>query len=130
MLYTVGLYLWLLIAMLILAIVFPFVASYLLDGVLTVLRRGGVKALLKSIALTAVVGGIGYAFWKTGANAGAGDTTMEEYAETMRGVIRSTLQFTVPLALLGFAFRAARTLLQDRAGRRLERAAVRRTVHT
>jgi hypothetical protein len=96
---------------LVLVVGLPFVASYLLDGVVQVLRNNGLKLFLGAVGMTVLVALVGYLFWRYGStNASLAPSTLE----SMGTMAQMLLTFSTGLALIAFVSRTARLLWKSR----------------
>ena len=97
--------------MFVLAVLLPFVATFLLDGVVQVLRHNGMRYFFLALGLTAAVAGVGYFIYQTGIN-GPAMTSANLASITMVGGF--FLTFSIPLALIAFLIRTGKLLLRNR----------------
>ncbi|TFC36231.1 hypothetical protein [Cryobacterium sp. TMT2-42-4] len=89
----------------------PFVASFLLDGIVQILRGNGPKMLLGAFSISAVLAGIGYVLWHIGTeNPSVTLVTLG----SMSTVAQYLLTFSTALALLAFLSRTAKLLWKTR----------------
>jgi hypothetical protein len=96
---------------LVLVVPLPFVASYLLDGVVQVLRNNGLKLFLGAAGLTALVALVGCLFWMYGSsNAFLAPSSLESLG-TMAQML---LLISTSLALIAFVSRTSRLLWKSR----------------
>lgn len=89
----------------------PFAASFLLDGIVQLLRGDGPKLFLGSLGLVVLLAGAGYALWQFGA--GYPGVEMERPA-LMVAVALYLVAVSTVLALIGFVLRTVRLLQNAR----------------
>ncbi|TFD19925.1 hypothetical protein [Cryobacterium sp. TMT2-23] len=89
----------------------PFVASFLLDGLVQIARGNGPKMFLAAFAMTAVFAGGGYALWRIG----TGNPLVTSVTLAgMLTVAQYLLTISTVLASLGFVSRTAKLLWKTR----------------
>ena len=89
----------------------PFVASFLLDGVIQVFRNNGLKLFLGALGMSVLVALVGYLLWLYGStNATLAPSTLE----SMGTMAQMLLTFSTGLALIAFVSRTARLLWKTR----------------
>jgi hypothetical protein len=97
--------------MLVMTVCLPFVASFLLDGMVQVLRNNGLKLFLGAVGLTVGVAVIGFLMWLYGTNnPPLASSTMDGMAMTARLL----LTFSTALALIAFMSRTVKLLWKTR----------------
>jgi len=87
--------------------ILPFVASWLLDGVVQVLRNNGLKLFWMALGFTILVAGAGYFARQYGL--GAADISAASIS-AMSSLAQTCLLFTIPLALILFAGRTIKLM--------------------
>ena len=85
----------------------PVAASFLLDGIVQLLRGNGPKLFVLALVMAAVLAGVGYLLWQFGI--GHPSVTPATQA-VMATVAQYLLTISTVLALLGFVFRTAQLL--------------------
>jgi hypothetical protein len=96
---------------LVMTVCLPFVASYLLDGIVQVLRNNGLKLFLGAAGMTVLVAFVALLLWHFGSN---NPPLAPSTLELMGTVARMLLTFSTALALLAFAIRTASLLWKSR----------------
>jgi len=89
----------------------PFVASFILDGVVQLLRGKGPKLFVLAFVFAAVLAGGGYALWQVGTG---NPTVTAGTLESMAVVTQYLLTFSIVFALVGFAVRMVKLLSRAR----------------
>lgn len=89
----------------------PFVASFLLDGIVQVFRNKGLKLFLAAVGMTVLVALVGYLLWEYGSN---NPPVAISTLMSMGTVARMLLTFSTALALVAFVSRTARLLWKAR----------------
>jgi hypothetical protein len=84
-----------------------FMASFILDGIVELLRGKGPKRFVLAFVLTAVLAGGGYALWRFGTG---NPTVTAGTLESMAVVTQYLLTFSIVFALVGFAVRMVKLL--------------------
>ena len=92
---------------LVLAGILPFIASWMLDGVVQVLRSNGLKLFLMGTGFTVLVAAAGIFVLQYGLNV-TGDS---EPTAAVASLAQTILMFTLPLALIAFAIRTIKLLV-------------------
>lgn len=89
----------------------PFSASFILDGIVELLRGNGPKLFVLALAFTALLTGCGYVLWQFG----TGNPTVTSVTlASMAVAIQYLLTFSILLALLGFGLRMVTLLSRSR----------------
>ncbi|WP_166788144.1 hypothetical protein [Cryobacterium glaciale] len=91
--------------------ILPFVASWLLDGVVQVIRHNGLKLFWMALGFTVVVAGAGYFVRQYGL--GASDVSAESIS-VMNSLAKTFLMFTIPISLIAFIMRTIKLLRKSR----------------
>lgn len=91
--------------------ILPFAASWLLDGVVQILRHNGLKLFWMALAFTILVAGAGYLAQQY--KLSAFDVPAESAAAT-DPLAPMILSFSIPLALILFAARTIKLLRKSR----------------
>ena len=89
----------------------PFVASFILDGVVQVLRSNGLKVLLAALGLTVLFALGGYLLWQYGIN---NPPLPSSTLESMGTMAQMLLTFSTVLALAAFVSRTVKLLWKTR----------------
>jgi hypothetical protein len=89
----------------------PFIASFILDGVVQVLRSNGLKVLLAALGLTVAFALAGYLLWRYGIN---NPPLASSTLESMGTMAQMLLTFSTALALAAFVSRTAKLLWKAR----------------
>ncbi|TFC33161.1 hypothetical protein E3O55_04175 [Cryobacterium sp. MDB1-18-2] len=89
----------------------PFMASFILDGIVQLLRGNGLKLFVLALVFTAVVAGGSFALWKFGTG---NPTVTAGTLESMAVVTQYLLTFSIVFALGGFAVRMVKLLSRAR----------------
>jgi hypothetical protein len=89
----------------------PFVASYLLDCIVQVLRNNGLKLFLAALAMTVVVAGGGYLLWQYGVS---NPPVTPETLASMGMVAQMLATYSTALALFAFVIRTGSLLWKTR----------------
>lgn len=97
--------------MLLMTVGLPFVASFLLDGVIQILRNNGLKLFLGAAGMTVLVALVGFLLWLYGTN---NPPLAPSTMEGMGAAAQLLLTFSTALALLAFVSRTARLLWKTR----------------
>ena len=97
--------------MFLLAGLLPFVATFLLDGVVQVLRNNGLRYFFLALGMTVLVAVVGYFIYQYGVSSPA-MTSANLASITMVGGF--FLTFSIPLALIAFLVRTGKLMLQNR----------------
>lgn len=97
--------------MLVMTVCLPFVASYLLDGVIQVLRNNGLKLFLGAAGMTTLVALVGFLMWLYGTN---NPPLAASALESMGTAAQMLLTFSTVLALIAFVSRTAKLLWKVR----------------
>ena len=96
---------------LVMTVFLPFVASFLLDGVVQVLRSNGLKLFLAALAMTVLVALGGYLLWQYGStNPPLPSTTLV----SMGTLAQMLLTFSTLLAAVAFVIRTTKLLWKTR----------------
>ena len=93
------------------SVAMPFAASFLLDGIVQLLRGNGPKLFVLAFAFTAVLSGGGYALRQFGAGNPTAAPAMEALMFT---VAKYLITFSTVLALVGFGSRTVKLLWSGR----------------
>jgi hypothetical protein len=91
--------------------ILPFVASWMLDGIVQLFRNNGLKLLLMALCFTGLVAVAGYFAQQYGLSA---SSVPPESTATMNTMAQTVLKFTIPLALFAFAARTIKLLINSR----------------
>ena len=91
--------------------ILPFVASWLLDGVLQVLRSNGLKLFWMALGFSVLVAVTGYFSQQYALNA---SNVPAESTAAMNSLAQTILRFTIPVALIAFTARTIRLLIRSR----------------
>lgn len=118
-------------------VMLPIIGSFVLDGVVFMLRGVGPKTLLVSGTLFALAGAGTALAWQSGTNEAVAAAYSVTAVDTMNGALGLILLFSIPLALLAFATRMLTRYLNPAkrateafvAQARRERIAARRSQH-
>ncbi|TFD50268.1 hypothetical protein E3T55_10215 [Cryobacterium frigoriphilum] len=94
-----------------LAGILPFVASWMLDGVVQLLRRNGPKLFLMGLGFTVLAGGGGYFALQYGLGI---QGVPVDSTSAMKTLAQTILMFTIPLALIAFVIRTVKRLVKSR----------------
>jgi hypothetical protein len=97
--------------MVVLTVGLPFVASFLLDGVVQMLRNNGLKLFLSAAGMTVLVALVGFLLWLFGTN---NPPLAPSTMQGMGAAAQWLLTFSTALALLAFVSRTARLLWKTR----------------
>ena len=89
----------------------PFAASFLLDGIVRILRGDGPKLFRRTLALVVVLAGGGYLLWWFGSSYSGVDAGRQPLMVT---IALSLLALSTVLALVGFAVRTVKLLRNAR----------------
>ncbi|TFB99512.1 MULTISPECIES: hypothetical protein [unclassified Cryobacterium] len=89
----------------------PFVASYLLDGIVQVLRNNGLKLFLAALAMSVVVAFGGYLLWQYGVS---NPPVTPETLASMGMVAQMLATYSTALALFAFVIRTVSLLWKTR----------------
>ena len=95
----------------VLTVFLPFIASFILDGVVQVLRSNGLKFFLAALGLTGVFALAGYLLWQYGIN---NPPLPSSTLESMGTMAQMLLTFSTVLALAAFVSRTAKLLWKTR----------------
>ncbi|TFD70519.1 hypothetical protein [Cryobacterium fucosi] len=85
----------------------PFVASFILDGIVQLLRGRGPKLFVLALFFSAVLAGGGYLLWKFGTG---NPTVTAPTLTSMATVATYLLTISIVLALIGFVARSVKLL--------------------
>ena len=91
--------------------ILPFVASWLLDGIVQVFRHNGLKLFWMALGFNVLVAGVGYVAQQYGMSASNVPTAS---IASMTSLAQTFLMFTIPLALIGFGARTIKLLVKSR----------------
>ena len=91
--------------------ILPFVASWMLDGIVQVLRRNGLKMFWMALAFTIVVAVAGYLARQYGL--GASDVSAASIS-AMSSLAQTFLMFTIPISLMAFVGRTIKLMRKSR----------------
>ena len=91
--------------------IFPFVASWLLDGIIQIFRHNGLKLFWMAAGVTVLVAVAGFGAQQYGLS--ASDVPVSTI-ESRTSLAQTVLMFTIPLALIGFGSRTTKLLLKSR----------------
>ena len=94
-----------------LAGILPFAASWMLDGIVQVFRRNGLKLFLMGFGFTVLVGGVGYFALVYGL--GVQGLPFDSMS-SMKTLAQTILTFTIPLAVIAFVIRTIKLLVKSR----------------
>ena len=97
--------------MFVLAGLLPFVATFLLDGVVQVLRSNGLRYFFLALGMTVVVAVVGYIIYQYGINSPAMTSANLASVTRVGGIF---LTFSIPLALIAFLIRTGKLLFKSR----------------
>ena len=95
----------------VLTVFLPFIASFILDGFVQVLRSSGLKFFLAALALTGIFALAGYLLWQYGIN---NPPLPSSTLESMGTMAQMLLTFSTVLALAAFVSRTAKLLWKTR----------------
>ncbi|MBG6212117.1 hypothetical protein RCH23_000031 [Cryobacterium sp. CAN_C3] len=95
----------------VLTVCLPFVASFILDGVVQVLRSNGLKVFLAAVGMTVLLALGGYLLWQYGIN---NPPLPPSTLESMGTLAKMLLTFSSALALAAFVSRTLRLLWKTR----------------
>ncbi|TFB81242.1 hypothetical protein E3O21_05205 [Cryobacterium flavum] len=91
--------------------VLPFAASWMLDGIVQVLRHNGLKLFWMALGFTIVVAGAGYLARQYGL--GASDVSAASIS-AMSSLAQTFLIFTIPISLIAFIGRTIKLMRKTR----------------
>lgn len=91
--------------------ILPFVASWMLDGVVQVLRHNGLKLFGMALGFTVLVAGAGYLARQYGLR--ASDVSAASIS-AMTSLAQTFLMFTIPISLVAFVTRTIKLLRKSR----------------
>jgi uncharacterized membrane protein len=97
--------------MLVITVCLPFVASFLLDGVVQLLRNNGLKYFLGAAGMTVLVALVGFLLWQYGSN---NPPLASSTLESMGTVAQMLLTFSAALAIIAFLSRTVRLFWKTR----------------
>ena len=80
----------------------PFMASFILDGIVELLRGNGPKLFVLAFAFSAMLAGCGYALWHFGTG---NPTVTSGTLASMAVATQYLLTFSIVFALIGFGVR-------------------------
>ncbi|MFP7761447.1 hypothetical protein [Marisediminicola sp. LYQ134] len=103
------------------AVALPLVAVVILEGIVSVIRRAGIRTLIIGVFVTAGVAAASYFLWTFGVGELAGEADDDAYIQSIRDLVRTILNYTVPLALVIFGIRLLVLGARRRRQRSLER---------
>ncbi|MGO4690599.1 hypothetical protein [Glaciibacter sp. 2TAF33] len=89
----------------------PFVATFLFDGVVQLLRHNGLRYFLLALGITVVVAAFGLLLYQYGISSPAVTSVSLASLTILGGWF---LTFSVPLAVIAFLFRTGKLLLRNR----------------
>jgi uncharacterized membrane protein len=89
----------------------PFVATFLFDGVVQLLRHNGLRYFFWALGATIVVAALGYFLYQYGTNSSA-ITPASLASLTVLGSL--LLTFSIPLGVIAFFIRTGKLLLRKR----------------
>jgi hypothetical protein len=89
----------------------PFVATFLFDGVVQLLRHNGLRYFFLALGATAVVAALGYFLYQYGISSPAITPASLASLTVLGGWF---LTFSVPLAVVAFLIRTGKLLLRNR----------------
>ncbi|MBC7592198.1 MAG: hypothetical protein H7226_14310 [Salinibacterium sp.] len=96
---------------LVLTVPLPFVASFLLDGVVQVLRGNGLKLFLAAVGMTVVTAFVGYFLWQYGSS---NPPMVSSTLASIGTMGKMLLTFSTALALVAFVSRTVKLLWKTR----------------
>ncbi|TFC84040.1 hypothetical protein E3T28_03680 [Cryobacterium sinapicolor] len=99
------------VGIMVMTVFLPFVASFLLDGVVQVLRGNGLKFFLAALGLTVLFALAGYLLWQYGIN---NPPLPSSTLVSMGTMAQMLLAFSTALALVAFVSRTAKLLWKTR----------------
>lgn len=99
------------VGMFLLAGLLPFIAAFILDGVVQVLRNNGLRFFFLAIGFSVVIAGTGYVLYQCGNTSSLMTSAARASLTQLGGVL---LVFSIPLGILAFLIRTAKLLLRSR----------------